>query len=83
MATLEVGSVTVDSEGQPSGSGLALDLFEAEAEARADFFELLPGLGFPDAEAPENDLLWAQLTALRANKLASRIVAAIFNGIDD
>jgi hypothetical protein len=83
MATLEVGSVSVAADGTATGDGLALAIYEAEVEARASFIELLPGLGFPDASAPENDRLWATLTAERSNRLASVIVAAIFNGIDD
>ena len=83
MATLEVGEVTVDDDGQPSGTGLALDLFNADAEARAEFFELLPSLGFPEAAAPDPDVLWAKMAAIKANKLAAVIVIAIFNGIDD
>lgn len=70
------------ADGSVTGDGLALDLFEAEAEAREEFFALLPSLGFPDATAPENDQLWATMAALKAEKQAQVIYDAIALGVN-
>jgi hypothetical protein len=75
MATLTVGTVTIADDGTASGSGMALDLFNAEDLARGDIYEML------GTNRPSPDLTWRRVTALRCARLAGAHVTAIQLGV--
>lgn len=71
---LVAGSVTVDDDGNETGSGLALDLYQAELDA---FLVLVTELGVPSHPLT---VAGRKSFAAKANSTAAAIVAAVGAG---
>lgn len=82
---LEIGSVSVDANGTPSGDGLAFELYEAEEEAAAQapaIYEAVYGKSLGDGAGPKAALVNKRQQAARANALAAKIIGYLVNHVE-
>lgn len=72
---LDIGTVSVDDEGVVSGSGLALQLYDAEQDASAASLVIYQDVtGQTITPSAQASLIGKRINAARANALASAIV---------